>query len=1166
MKLILVFLPLLIIFAASNAKADWTDQFIGSVNFRLSDDPDYTRAANEVNSASAGLTTARNEMDIRKRHLDQAAQNRHAKNAELQRVKQAIESKKKQLIDNESSIASLTGQLVSLQSEVNSLSDQVESLRGRLSQLGKKQSDLQAQLAAATDPTVQEDLKRKILAVQSEISSTQGEVKSVSLDLRTKEAQVQANTNKIAELKATSTSINAELPGLQASISRLTSEAQQAAQVEQSCVAAVQQQMKVVSNYEALYNREINQFESVKNQLINEILSLNRQGYDRSSNDGAREGMDIAQRVGINAGQTDGNYNGHTKGEADGRSRDYDIGVRQGDVKGSADGARDGQKVGNVDGIVDGNKEAGRIAGSANGVRRAEASDARKVGDAQGIKAGFESAVQDGKENGYELGEAEAIQNNEATPISDKVIQGQFAGTFDGSIPGFPGAQGTYFNSNSNIGRYVVRQAYIAGYNYGYNPSAERTFYNNIRGIYDQAYNSAYNWAYQDAYNKQYEDSRQQGEARQYKIAYDREYNRAYNSAYEHSFGITVNQPNVQGADYQNSYKSADASAYAAHYEELRKASFDIAFKISYDKNIGEQTAKYKAERISQIDALYRNFPVIDYVSEAIWDAGTKKVGVRDGIYMPGEDVAHDVVITNYGSAMATGIELRIDEANSVVIPSIPGKTRLTINGAALHRLNANLQIGANSTSKLVARFVLASPDKGVQGHHFASIDDNIVARAQAITVKAQYPVSASNPVAKTAVFIHQPVKLKMSMNNISRKPLNSLTLKIDTTLGTSVVSNEFSNVGILENSTTLEDAEVTIKAESDLFSTISFKVSIYSNGVLVGNSIMGGEEIVRAGYEEKPGKPVVVFSSLTKEGRDDFKDLMSESEGMSNISIIDLNGQSQNTQVLSSKMAGKTLLVALDKEGKVLAALENVFKNDHVFVAFLNGTDATLAQARNNLKTVKDSTILPFEYKDHKLSILSTAPLLNQEVKSKASIVSFEIRDLDLVHVLAKALKQNDDELLSTLGAAFTMEDFLAKSDDMLLFNKVIGLRAIEDVVQISTAFELSDDRKERRELRKMFKKEEDLLLRKFRAKLEKGSKQERLATSAAAYPLQHGLDFLLNEREPFLALAPRIQRNALRSIKDFDNEARRFIKRNLSRDTVKKIEAIETAYFVIP
>ena len=75
-------------------------------------------------------------------------------------------------------------------------------------------------------------------------------------------------------------------------------------------------------------------------------------------------------------------------------------------------------------------------------------------------------------------GEREAIQLMENRSLGTQMVNGPFAGTFNGyNLPDFPGATGVYRNDESGHSRRIIRLAYIAGYSVGYDPSAAETYY-----------------------------------------------------------------------------------------------------------------------------------------------------------------------------------------------------------------------------------------------------------------------------------------------------------------------------------------------------------------------------------------------------------------------------------------------------------------------------------------------------------------------------------------------------------------------------------------------------------------------------------------------------------------------------------------------------------------
>ena len=52
--------------------------------------------------------------------------------------------------------------------------------------------------------------------------------------------------------------------------------------------------------------------------------------------------------------------------------------------------------------------------------------------------------------------------------------------------------------------------------------------------------------------------------------------------------------PNRISSEFKETYKTQEPIAYANRYESIRSASFNLNEKITFDKNIAEQTEKHR--------------------------------------------------------------------------------------------------------------------------------------------------------------------------------------------------------------------------------------------------------------------------------------------------------------------------------------------------------------------------------------------------------------------------------------------------------------------------------------------------------------------------------------------------------------------------------------------
>lgn len=1203
------FIFILISFTLSlGAFADWTSQFVGSINFRLTDDPEYTAKMNELRQLEAKEIEAKRKLDEKQRELKETSSLLSSKRNALDKAQDDLEAKTKSIADAERKIPSIKTENTLLEQKISNAQSQIQSVQNiiisanqelvaiqnqkklieqEISGLKMKIAELQRQCDAEPKPTpvtenpcpqadqLKERLSRleyKLSEINSQMSSVETKLADAKSDLNELQNTIsqsklalEQNNREIASLESQILTYRNQLPEINTRIANLSREVEQLKLKEQNLVALVNSLDLELDRLTEQVKNERNEFAYYQKEIENQILSYNQKGVNEGRNDGTQDGNEVSKKVGTTQGYKDGRNDGLISGERAGRDRDYKVGIGQGEIAGSKDGLKKGEIDGESQGIKHGNQEAGRRAGVIAGTNRANISDAAVVGEKQGRAKGLETAIQDGKNNGYEIGESEVIEEKEGAKLNELIINGQFAGTFTNSIPSYPGPSRAYFNNQPPVSRTIFAKAYIAGYDYTYPRSAESQFHATIKNIYQNAYEDAHEDAHREAYSRDYADSRQQGYNVQYRISYDREYDRAYDRVHSEYYTQYLNKPQTQGEDYKVSYKNAERDAYNDRYEEIRSDNYDRFFQLVYDQNIGPQTEKYRLERRGQVEIIYANNSALKFVDHSYVDSGINSIGVDDGIYMPEENMTHSLTVINYGSKAATNVKVLLSNGKSFTLPAIPGVSQVKILGAAKHNLS-NASLGSIDTFSLRIAGDLNTEYDSILGRHYEDRGQAILKSTKKYSVSLQRPLKINHVKTLASVFYDSPVKLQAFISNISKKNLKgSIKFELESSLGVDSIVKTFSSISEVPKDLTLEDAVIQVKGEENLFSTISFKLNIKANDVLVASSDFQGTQVVKAPYVERNAVPVIVFNSNDGFSRDHFKDLLKIFGGMKYISILDLSGESNNQEVLDTKMSGKSLIIVLDQADSVIGRLSKLYEQKSLALAFYLQSENVFDRLKLRIPSLEDSTKTKIKIDQDLTTIFSTTTLRKvKDVEEESKISAILVND-DNVYSrmsLMSLLKLKDNDLGNELIHTFNQDKFLAKSPELILKGKVMGLRVLEDFISIHQMHEDAQNRRERRHARKYIKKEEDLLINKFAHELKHGDLDNRVALSFYAYPIQHGLSQIIEANEKLLNRT--IKKRALDVMEDFDKIAKKNLTKQVYVQVVDEILKVEQEYYL--
>ena len=1083
----------------ANTRPDWAKEFYGQLTFRLMDDPVYSDKyvildglLAELNATTKlasdkqkTLETKNAEKQTKTDQLGTTQESLRNKNLKLQQNQQTIQTRQAEVSSANNGIAASEAIIRVKENELTTLNNTATPLRtehttavtSRNQRQTAYDNAFEACTTAATSPDCTADeavilakfhLDRAVERVQylaeqiANFDKLIGDANKIITDNRAALATQKNNRDKanadITKLTAENTKLATEIPALIDSIGKLSTAIDKLNGETSTLSHDLLQLRGIITGQEISYANERNHFDKLEEQLIEDILSANRMAYQKSRDDGAREGIEIARTVGDTAGEQAGRREGAGKGEADGRARDFARGAIEGEEKGKIDGEKMGREQAQTEGVIEGHRLAGANEGQASGLRKAEASDASTIGAREGRQSGLQQAQVDGQNEGQKQGEAQAIQEEETKSLTPNTVRGPYAATFNSAraLPQFPGIRGLYRSDESGHSRRIIRLAYIAGYATGYDGAVIQTYDANVGSIYDEAHARFYSLAYEGAVNKVYEDSFRQGRDSQYATARDRERQKAFTALFPQIRDQALANPNRSSSTFINAFKTSETQAYSSRYEQIRQGSRTTSHRDVYAQNIAAETDKARQKRKSEVSSLYSRFPVLKLVSSSILDNGVKGVAKLDGIYQPGEEVAFSAVVINYGGTEATGAKLTTADGQTFNLPAIPARSTVTLSGIGKTQISESTREGTQVRLTATVKHSLTSGEKHIQGRHFANRSNNTLASISH-QAKAEFPLvvnslSLTNPLL-LGTQSGLVTKIQSKGNRAYQGPIE---VELTTSRGQSIVKKSYANLATLGQSATLSDAIVEISDSNEVYNQVSFSVAVRKNGVLLGFLSNGATDYVKAPYVARANAPVLVLKSERAGSREVAKDVASYFGGNERISILDLSAGAVHQRILDKELAGKTILVTQDSNDGTVAALDEVLKTKNVFVAFLSdrrGAGA-LNAARRSLPSLRNSTDFVVEYNRKKFSVVSTANTLNSDLKYKTSMVEVELADLENVLPTAELLKLTTEDLLAKSVRDLSVDKMTRPDTATINLVKTLSLRNIEESMVIDTAY----------------------------------------------------------------------------------------------------------------
>jgi predicted nucleic acid-binding Zn-ribbon protein len=960
------------------------------------------------------------------------------------------------------------------------LSDDAE-----LNNLGRRAEDSKIELARAEEgreqianqaAVLERDLnaiKQKMETLQNEAQVFQGQKKQLIVKLEELKkdpttnavsitettAQIAAMDQAITERNKQAGQLKLESAPIATNLDRVRNDLNNATRRSEDARARLQNAQRSLAEY--------------RQELINSIQFINREGARVGQNDGGNDGVDLARRLGVDRGVRDGQTDGNNQGTSAGQDRWYQRGADQGERDGSSRARNDGQRDGNAEGIVAGNRNAGAREGQAAGSARAQKSDAASVGSAQGKKAGLERAVSTGQVDGRNIGESETTKKLENGEMGLQLLNGAFAGSFARSAPSYPGDfNGQRFNPNVFQSKEILRKAYADGYVFNYREYTRYEFNRRVDGEYNASYDNSFNQAYNVAVNRDYPEYFDQGRRDADTRAYSRDYPVIKAEAYRIAFENTDSNPNRNSNEFKGSYTNAESSAYARVYEAIRADNFDRVEDATFNANIAAQTEIYRQKRIGEVSSIYNNNAVLKFNSSEMIDAGISGVASQDGIFQPTERTIHTIVLTNFGFKEAANVSVQVDGGALVKVPSIPARSVVTVLGAA----EGKVAVGLGSTHKASLKVVSALNTKdGVEGRHFDRLTNGILKEADQKVVRVAYPIALTGMTLESELLKGQKNKLRVTATNNSKRAYKGeLKIKLVTNSQTGIITKDFNNLSELSGALTLADAEVLVSTEQDVYRDLAISASIEQNGVKIGELTNDFITMARAQFVDKGRAPVIVVDS--KDHLNLLLDVLSNVGGTEKVSVLDLSLSNLNSAILANGLSGKVLLMVDDANSTSLRKLNAFIGKSKSSTFVMVDENSTGLKNALSIPALKDATKLPLE----KRQIVFTNPHRAEGVEKSSAFIQSSVRNFTADLELAQSLALTAPEMIAELRTKVTPATFATPNATIKLFS----LKALAEVLNINAAYDESGGIFNRdKKWPEMIEKDQSLFMNQLRA-----------------------------------------------------------------------------------
>ena len=1143
-------------------KTHWSERYYGTPSFHLRDDRELNMAIDRTQEKKRRLDHAARELHPLRRELKRKRKRKNDARRDLQNAEKAMERLKNQIQQAQNNVPKLRKQLDEVaqtlkdleqlkakelgilkhvQDQIDEMPSKIAAAETRIQQAmqncqsgGKTSEQCQSDTQVVNAKNFLDSLKKKEVALDKHVQNIQktlrrverdtayykGEQQRVKQQLGQAQKLVQNGQNQLKQKRKEKQDLKARLERLQSQIKNLKAD-----------MRPLQERFR---RRERALRQAKRETREIRRNLIDLVLERNSQGYQRGRDQGAQEGTDLAMDLGTEYGGKDGVDEGKTQGTLDGQQREYNKGYAQGEITGENEGKVQGQADGKVLGRKQGNQLAGEREGAVEGIKKAQKSNATTVGQKQGTQDGMERAQADGKRQGEPVGQRQAIEQYEAKDLESTTLNGDFAGTFEGQIPDYPGVDPPNSGQCQRPFRELARMACMDGFEDGYYPQAQAAYHRNIGNMYNSAYNRAYGRAYQQAMNFYYEQSyttgKQQGNLDKFEQVYPQ---------VKESFRVEIKakfsaNPERQSADFSNAFQAASESSYQQKYDEIRAEAFAKATKQAYQDNIEDQIARSTQARFRQVAAIYKNYPVLRYVRSQISDGGIAGVAANDGVYQPDERILHNITLSNYGHRKASGVVVRSSSGEKVTLPDIPPRSTVTVKGAAISQVKTD--VGSAGENKIVLSKVLKSQEPAIEGRHFYDLATGQINAQDIKSFSVSYPLVVSSVSITGDLLLGQETGYRVVVENRSKRPyFGPIEVRMDTSLGQGVLTSALADITHLETQQTLEQGRLLVERENNALQELSFNATLVKNGVVLGQIQGAGPKLVQIQYKDRGDKLVVMGDA--RQDPNSLLDTLAQWGGVEQVSILDV-ALDQDALIKSGALAQKTVFLTGQELGeRMQTALEQMVQSSTglaIVLAPYQDYASTLAGLPSMARSVAQTwqiAGIPQEY-DQQLTFV------NRYVNPQAQLVAvgkssdFDLSgDIPKIKQLSSAMLKDHQQLiadgLNTLEKELTLEILQNKSIKTKHKSPIQVLlgRIVLDALMIDQVYQ-SSSKKGKNLIKKMAKDPNDLLNQTL-ARLKMAMENDDVTKIISGFVLLQELEHQLSRHKVLKEINYRIKRN---------------------------------------
>lgn len=931
-------------------------------------------------------------------------------------------------------ISKAEANIAETQKNLKPFKDIISAENKAIQERNKRNKEIQTETLSNNKERVK--LVSRVKSLEDAVSITTDEAKKAQLqkqldEARTKLVAVESKLTALVQEEESNTAKNAESK-------KKIAQAKEKSAIQEKLLAKLQDNKAKIEKQKREYKRT----------LVLEILRHNREGTKQAIVHATEDATILAREDGELHGIRNGSIEGERIGRERGQARVRQEATQEGRGVGERQARVDGEARGRDEGYIQGNRRKASEVGERVGIEQAINSDAKIVGQKQGINQANTDALTNGQNDGRRLGEEQAISENEKQNLKKKEINGSFVGAFSEYRPDYPTgrSRGNRYNDRRTHKNEIMTRAYGDGYKFTYEETHRDVYFDK----FDQYYLS-----FKEEYlqrnielfsNRDYPIVRQN--------AFEQARNNAYNDNYENfryqarsqAAQESYNNPDTSSEVYTSTYESARSGAYSVRYNALKDAAYSAAYKQTYGPRYEAEKEIARSNSKQSTQELYNTSAVLKLESVSIRDAGIDKVGADDGIMQPGENKTYTIVVSNYGAVAKSDVKVIVNGV-AYQIASIPAKTTATIKAAAKAKVTGTLN--TRDRDQIV---IVSTAKNKIEARHFVSAKDGILSSQVKDNGIVQYPFSLDHLSLAGELLRGKAVNLRARVANNSKRSYDGVRIVVESDTD-GVIKKTFTSLNNFKGSKTLSDAVLSVTKKSDTYTPISISAYLEKNGVVLGEASRALNVYSKEAFDNSKKTVLVVDSHDSLRAT---KDLINKLGGLENTAILDTSVRNANNSVLAAGLKEKAVVISA--EGDVINKIRGTLKKsqDTALVA-LEG--ATFQKLTNLSEIYNKSTYIQFNLagRNKETGVRFANPRLNKGIKSSLPIISASRNDFATELSVAKAMAQTEEKLIAQLNKDIKESNFFNGNQEIRSLVEGATIKTIDDILQINKEYDES-------------------------------------------------------------------------------------------------------------